>query len=124
VSAVDHANAAAEAVRILNHATRALCPSPDGYTWPSAVDAVIGELQSLAERLPQAIRQAERWLNAELDAGRVGDDRRGARPAATVEAASAALSAAIVQAGRLAAALGEAREHTSHLTGVEAGRGR
>jgi hypothetical protein len=123
VSALDHAFAASEAIRALNRDTRALCPSPDGYTWPSDVDAVIGELQTLAERLPQAIKQTERWLNAELDAGRVGDDRQGTHPAVTVEAASAHLTAAAVVAGRLAAALGEARAQTSHLTGVEAGRG-
>ena len=115
---VEHARAAAEAVRSLNHETL----PPTGYEWPADVDTVIGALEMLAERLPQALRQAERWLNDQSDAGLVGDDRWNARPRVTVEAASAHLCTAIVEAGRLAAALGEARAQTAHLTGIEAVR--
>jgi hypothetical protein len=64
------ANTAAESVRALNHATL----SGTGYEWPSDVGAVMNALTTLAQRLPQALDQAGRWLEREHNAGRVGHD--------------------------------------------------
>ena len=95
VTALQAAQAAAEAVRALVHAT---IPQVNGYAFPSDVDAVLGELMTLVERLPQALDQAEEWLQVEVEAGRVGDDR-GRDPFEVVEVASAALTAARVETG-------------------------
>lgn len=56
-----HAQAAAEAVRLLNHATL------PGSRWPteagaSGVSGVLGSLSNLAGRLPQTIRQLSHWI--------------------------------------------------------------
>lgn len=113
---VEHAEAAAEAIRWLNHAT-----IHGGYQWPSDVDAVVGHLLMLAERLPQALEQASRWLSRQHEAGRVGIDDVGAPVAAdvAVEAAVTALAVARSQAGELARDLRRARSLTTRMTGVE-----
>ena len=113
----DHAEAAAEAIRALNHAT-IVSGDPAGYQWPSDVDSVIGNLQLLAERLPQALQQARDWLADQLDAGRVGHDdpaRKATFAAATVVGY---LNEAEVCADALATTLAKARRESSHLTGV------
>jgi hypothetical protein len=108
------ARRAAEAVRALNHATL----SGSGYVWPGDVDDVIGELQTLAERLPQALGQAVRFLEDAHGAGRVGHDTD---PAA-VGVAVAELVGDLDRAGRdvaeLAASLRCARANSCHLTGI------
>jgi hypothetical protein len=106
------ADRAAEAVRGLNHASRG------GYAWPSDVDAVVGSLETLAQRMPQALGQASRWLARETEAGRVGHDS-GADTAYAVGRALANLEAAADLAGELRALLAEARADTTHLTGIE-----
>ncbi|NLT53719.1 MAG: hypothetical protein GXX79_03950 [Actinomycetales bacterium] len=120
MSAVDHANAAAEAIRSLNHATLRIGDhDPGGYEWPSDVDAVLAELSVMAHRLQQAIWQADRWLRREHDSGRVGHDQ-GKDVAAVVHATSIALRDAHQDAGALANSLDDARAHTNHLTGTDA----
>jgi hypothetical protein len=118
---VDAANSAADAVRELNRAT--VFPDADGsFEWPSDVDATIGALQTLAQRLPQALTQAGRWLTLAVDAGHVGHDQ--GRPAAdAVQEASEYLMGAADLAGHLAHRLGQARTLTSHLTGLAPGGG-
>ena len=111
--AMEAAEGAAEAIRSLNHTT-----IRGGYEQPGDVSVVVGALQSMAERLPQALRQAEGWLDNELRQGRIGDDRLGARPGVTTSAAAAALLQASVEADRLADALATAHGQLSHLTGV------
>lgn len=71
---------AAAAVRGLNHASLA----GDGYPYPGDVDAVIAELRTLAQRLPQAFTQAARALAAAHDAGEVVDVADPARTHTTV----------------------------------------
>jgi hypothetical protein len=110
----EHAQAAAEAVRWLNHVTR----DPGGYSWPSDVDDVIAELHVMAQRLPQAMEQAGRWLQSAVRAGQVGHDN-GADPAATVADALADLDAAIGAAEDLAANLSLVHQATAHLTGID-----
>lgn len=62
------AETAAEAIRALNHTT---LPGADGLVWPSDVCDVLGHLETLAARLPQALSQLETWLDAETENGRV-----------------------------------------------------
>ena len=108
------ADAAAEAIRSLNHSPM----RGAGYVYPSDVDAVVACLEALTQRLPQALLQAEQWINARAEEGKVGDDRADVDPVATVETASVYLTAARVEAGRLAQSLTRARNATAHLTGI------
>lgn len=108
------ADLAAEAIRVINHRTL----EHEGYLWPSDLDATIGALHTLAERLPQLLQQAETWLDWAIREGKLGDDRTGAQPSVTVEHAQMDLHDALIEAGRLAAALKKARSATSHMTGV------
>ncbi len=62
------ADAAAEAVRALNHAT---LPAACGLTGPADVYDVLGALAALAGRLPQALTQLQGFLDIECEAGRV-----------------------------------------------------
>lgn len=106
------ASTAAEAVRDLNRSTLG-----GGYERPSDVYAVLGELHTLASRLPQAIGQAGRWLESEHDAGRVGHDQ-GANVTVSVCGALMCLDDAARHADALARALGLAHVHTCHLNGL------
>lgn len=106
---------AAEAIRALNHATL----TPDAYRFPGEAHAVIGDLLSLLQRLPQALHQAGGALEAMDHAGHVVDTRHLGEPAASsmtviavaedlaetalhVQAAARALTVAHASAGRLA----------------------
>ena len=111
------ADAAAEAIRALNHATLRH-GDPTGYAWPCDVDAVIGELQLLAERLPQALEQAREWLADQLVAGRVGHDTPGRKAAFAAATVVGYLNEAEFCAKALAGVLKKARNESSHLTGV------
>jgi hypothetical protein len=71
---------AAQAVRGLNHASLAGA----GYPYPGDVDAVVAELHTLTQRLPQALTQAARALAAAHDAGEVVDVADPARTHTTV----------------------------------------
>ena len=115
----DSAWAAAEAVRELNHQTL-VHDSRDSFEWPSDVDAVIAALETLAQRLPQAINQASRWLVTAVDAGRVGHDE-GRDAAGAVDEACEHLSGSADLATHLSYRLGLARAQTSHLTGRATG---
>ena len=113
-----HAEAAAEAIRALNHAT-VRHEDPDGYEWPSEVDAVIGQLQVLVARLPQALDQAQSWLLDHQAAGRVGHDTPGRKPAFAVAVVVARLNEAQLHCQDLGNALNEARRESTHLTGLD-----
>jgi hypothetical protein len=114
------ASVAAEAVRALNHLTLDL----DGYTWPADVDAVIGDLLTVAYRLPQAFDQASTWLTRAHAAGRVGHDTPGFGTPFAVEYAVQQLAQASKCAAWMADALNQARHHTTHLTGIDPTGGR
>jgi pimeloyl-ACP methyl ester carboxylesterase len=108
---------AAEAVRWLNRTTI----DSGGYVYPGDIYSTIGNLETLLQRLPQALRQAARALQAIDDAGHVVDVDQPDRTAVSVatvtesladaashcEAAARELASAQVPAGRLAY-----REHT------------
>lgn len=108
------AQAAAQAVRDLNHAT----VSGTGYAYPSDVYEVLGALVLLAQRLPQALTQAGVWLDREHDAGRVGHDSGEAlKLASDLSAALLGLSDAVGHAAALATALDQAQQSTARLHG-------
>jgi hypothetical protein len=113
---VDHVEAAAEAVRALNHATLGV-GRPDGYEWPADVDAVVAGLTVLVQRLPQALSQAAAWLERADAAGLVGQDADG-DPAAGAGTAVVLLRFAAALAQVLARDLAGIREVTCHLTGT------
>jgi hypothetical protein len=60
-----------EGVRDLNHLTM---PGKDGLEFPADAAMVIGDLMSMAQRLPQLLGQLSVWLSREHDAGHVGHD--------------------------------------------------
>src|SRR5919202_6696385 len=91
-SLADYADAAAEAVRGLNHATFA----GTGYEVPSDVYDVLGQLSTMLARLPQALSQAADWLAREQAAGHVGHDQL--TNAGAVAAAVAGVQGAPAQA--------------------------
>jgi hypothetical protein len=117
VNAVETAKSAAEGIRVLNHLTL----SPAAYHWPSDVDAVIGELVLLVQRMPQTFAQAGVWLEGQYAAGRVGHDL-GAGAASVVEVLAEVLGdlhRASHQAQGLALTLEAAHSVASHLTGAD-----
>jgi len=63
------ADALAECVRVLNHATR----SDDAIGYPGAVYQVLGALYTATGRLPQLLSQLSGWLERETEAGRLAE---------------------------------------------------
>ncbi len=116
VTPAGYARAAAEAIRGLNHATL----GSGGYVWPADVDAVVAELETMVERLPQAFAQAQGWLLAARDAGRVGQDPETADGPVDVDEAISIAWNHLRQASTYATwtrdALHLARTETCHLT--------
>lgn len=108
----DFVIAAAESIRSLNHVTLAGA----GYEWPSDVDAVIAALQTLTDRLPQALEQANRWLSNAAAQGTVGHDAN-ADAVNSVSTADILFAATRQDLTRLSADLRRLREITSRLTG-------
>ena len=83
------ANAAAEAIRVLNHAT--FQTSSGALAYPAGVDAVIEALATMHARLPQLYGQLTEWLRGQLAAGRLQIGHgpfRGDPAAAVAEVAS------------------------------------
>jgi hypothetical protein len=119
-TAWEHAEAGAEAIRAINHVTlhdRALPHPADAYR-------LLGELITLAERLPQALQQTAQRITRWQDAGELGIDAgtayAGDPARATVDAVAGLLTAAIA-AGQLRDALGQARRAITyaHHTGPD-----
>lgn len=109
------AERAAETVRALVYATGA---GGQQLRWPSDVYDVLGALQALADRLPQASDQLARFLANELEAGRVAATDgvfSGDAPAATASAEEW-LAQAAVAARRLAECWGNAHTCVSGLS--------
>jgi len=116
------AHAAAEAVRYLNHAT--FTTDRGGLRDPSDVDAILGDLQTFVERLPQLLSQLGAWLLAECAAGRVRSDAAPPGHAPSIEAqAVAAVRRYLAEAADdchdgVRPALQDARQITAKLAGV------
>lgn len=110
VTPAQHAQEASDAVQQLNHAT--LIPLRDGWAHPNESAAVVGNLDSMAFKLPQALRQIRKFLDRHHNdgtlksIGQVGVDLAGAK---------AELAEAENAARQLQAALARAHIFTSRL---------
>jgi hypothetical protein len=105
-TATEHADAA-DAVRAINHITG----WPTGLTYPSEAYTVLGQLATLAARLPQACTQITRQLITWNSAGQLGFDpgtTHAGHPAAAVVDAMHRLDDAARAARYLEHALAEA----------------
>ena len=88
-AAVDHlyvlevAEAASEAIRVLNEQTR----HHEALESPEDADVVVSALATMAHRLPQLLDQVGHWLEAEEAAGRleVTDGKFAGKPGAAVD---------------------------------------
>lgn len=104
------AHVAAEAVRVLNHATM---PGRGGLAYPSDVCAVLSSLHELVRRIPQLCDQLGNWLAAENDAGRVRtDEPGGVVPIAVIKAHLATVA---IEAGMLGHVLDEVHGRCASL---------
>jgi hypothetical protein len=111
-SACRHAEAAAKAIRSLNHATHPADDFP-GLQYPSDLYRVLGELSLLCERLPQALRQLVRFLDRQLDANLIAIDAGtefAGHPERAVTAVEVYLEDGIAAANDLQAALDAGRQ--------------
>ena len=117
MTAVECADAAAEAIRALNHATLSTAPVTPGYVWPSDIDATVGNLGRLAAYLHQALAQAEEWLYRAVNEGRVGHDS-GGDPGHAVVRAAVELAQAQGAVVLLRRSLDAAQAETAHLGGI------
>jgi hypothetical protein len=108
LTACEHAEAAAEAIRAINHVSLHDAALP----YPSDAYRLLGALITLAERLPQALQQTAQRITRWADAGELGIDSgtayAGDPERAAVEAV-AGLHAAAIAAGQLRDALSQAR---------------
>lgn len=113
--AKEYADAAAQAIRLLNHATI----GPGALTTANEVDEVLVELAQLASRLPQAIDQTTRGLLELLNAGQLEHDAGLSMfdLDGEIDEAATLLGNAIEAAQSLYRALDAARQITSHLSG-------
>jgi hypothetical protein len=119
-TATEHAEAATDAVRAINHITG----RPAGLDYPSEAYTILGHLAAVAAMLPQACMQIDRTLARWHAAEPIGIDRGtkwAGDPAGAVLAARAGLACAGVTAQQLYAALHEAAEAVAygHYTGAE-----
>jgi len=104
------AQAAADAVRGLNHA------AAGGLGQPSDAYDVLGSLSLAASRLGQALAQVARFLDLALAGGRIGHDL-GEDPCFAVETAGLFLDDARLSAAALAGHLGAAQQQLARING-------
>ena len=110
------AEISAEAVRVLNHATR----DPGAITEPATLYAITASLAALADRLPQLCDQLTGWLDREVAAGRLAHDH-GQPVQAAADPARSGLTAAAGLAGGLGLAFGAAQAAAAHLKRPDGG---
>lgn len=106
----------AEAVRVLNHATR----DPDAITEPATLYAITASLATLADRLPQLCDQLTGWLDREVAVERLAHDH-GQPVQAAADPARSGLTAAAGLAGGLSLAFGAAQAAAAHLKRPDGG---
>ena len=106
---VTAASAAAEAIRGLNHAT---APAAAGLGCPADAQAVLAALAMTAARVPQALAQLRRFLDTEVDAGRVRivDGEHAGDPAGMLAETGHLLDHAVISARGLAQLLDAAAD--------------
>lgn len=95
------ADAAAEAVRALNHATQSTRP---GWEYPSDAYDVVGDLLTMTHRLPQLLEQVDAHIRRLAGGDHIRSDR-GGNGADEVAAALDGLARASEDAVTMAAAL-------------------
>ncbi|MBP8533707.1 hypothetical protein [Streptomyces sp. MK37H] len=111
MAAVELSDAAAEAVRQLNHATRA---TGGGLEYPGDAYSTVANLKTLAQRLPQALEQIEAFITGLHADGHLTSDR--GRPIEDeVDAVEASLKWAAGDAELLAERLDQAHSALSPL---------
>lgn len=103
-----------EAVRVLNHAT--IDRPGDALGYPSTVDAVIRDLGTMAQRLPQLFDQLREWLADEYAGGRIEGSWSAADARASLAVASGRLRDAAAIATRLQVPLQAAAAATGTLS--------
>ncbi len=110
------ADALAECVRVLNHAT--MRPAGEALAYPADADAVIASLSGAAGSLPQLLRQLGEWLLGELHADRllVAYGEFSGNPAAAVAAVVDYILDAQAAADRLYRAVDAAHQVTSAIS--------
>jgi hypothetical protein len=118
---IEHAGAAAEAIRAINHITSW---RGGGMTYPSDAYAVLTGLAATAAMLPQAVNQIAAVVRAMHAGALIGIDpgtRWEGDPAGAVEHAHAALALACLSAAQLHTALHTAAEALAfaHWTGAD-----
>ncbi len=123
LSVIEHADAAAEAIRAINHLTLW-----GGLAYPAEAYQLLGDLATLAYRLPQAFAQLARQLDDWHTAGRVridpGTEFANSPGLAIATATSYLRDDAVPTAERLAAALNQAQQslaYASYTDGETAG---
>ena len=116
--AIDAAESAAEAVRVLNHAT---LPAAGGLVWPADVYTVLGSLALVAARLPQAFAQLEAFLEGRVEAAgvRIVDGEFVGDPQAAAAVVSHWLQAATTAAGQLHRSLDAAQNTLTWAAATE-----
>ena len=100
----------AEAIRVLNHATRDSAAIGE----PATTDRVLADLATAVDRLPQLLAQLTHWLTGQYTSGRLAHDRGQLTDAVTSVVAVLDRDAA-PHAARLAAALNQAHQATAGL---------
>lgn len=70
----EYADDAAEAIRALNHATGS---RREGWQYPGDAYEVVGDLEMMARRLPQALTQARELLEQLRTGGHIRHDKGG-----------------------------------------------
>jgi hypothetical protein len=110
------AELAAQAIRLLNHATR---HDRGGLKYPADADRVTTELGILVSRLPQLLSQIAGWYEAEQAAGRLTVEY-GPFEGYPVRAVSAVRTMMFNAAG-IAEDLHAALEHAHRITAAIAG---
>lgn len=103
-AAVQRADDAAEAVRLLNHFTR----DHDAVTEPADAYAVVGRVELLVQRLPQLLEQLSDLVDRWHAAGQLGADT--GQPALLAAVTRAQLAEAAERLGPVLTALGAAHE--------------
>jgi hypothetical protein len=111
-AALTLARTAAEAIRGLNHATRAQA----GLGQPAVAYDILGTLSLAASRLPQLLTQITGYLDQALAAGRLGHDL-GQDPAYAIDAAAVFLDDARGSAAALADDLDAAQQQLAPVNG-------
>ena len=115
LSVIEHADAAAEAIRAINHLTLW-----GGLAYPAEAYQLLGDLATLAYRLPQALAQLARQLDDWHTAGRVRIDpgtEFADNPGLAIATATSYLrDDAVPTAERLAAALNQAQQSIAYAS--------